>query len=215
MSIHELEDKLFDEWSRNRDDFVSDGVVSEVDYLSSEMKLCFVLKEVNDPSGGGWDLRDFIREGARSQTFDNMVRWVRCIRNSGDELNWGDLDVVTKELRVEVLKTICAMNLKKYPGTHTSDRAKLESAVEEDKSFIKRQYEIYCPDITICCGAGWNLRVALDLTHGGVFETTRGIKWFLNHNNKPVIIFAHPEARVQNSLIVYGLSDAVREIMHK
>ncbi|HHF2959430.1 TPA: hypothetical protein ACPJ0D_004664 [Vibrio diabolicus] len=27
-------------------------------------------------------------------------------------------------------------------------------------------------------------------------------------------MFAHPAARVQDSLLVYGLADAVREIMH-
>ena len=60
MSIYEDETKLFDSWIGKRDGFVVDGVVSEEHYINSPLKLRFVLKEVNDEGGGGWDLRQFI-----------------------------------------------------------------------------------------------------------------------------------------------------------
>lgn len=215
MSIKEQESELFDEWSRNRECFVTDGVVSEMDYLQSEVKLCFILKEVNDLNGGGWDLREFVRDGARPQTWDNIARWVQCIRSGHEEVNWHRLESVNKEQRVKLLRTVCVINLKKSPGTHTSVKAKFEAAVEEDKSFIKRQYDIYSPDITVCCGTGWDLRYALELEDNSVFETSRGVKWFSNSQGKPVVMFSHPAARVQHSLLVYGLIDAVREISYK
>jgi hypothetical protein len=31
--------------------------VSEADYLNTLPKIAIILKEVNDPGGGGWDLR--------------------------------------------------------------------------------------------------------------------------------------------------------------
>lgn len=213
MNFAEQEMKLFDEWSKNRNGFVSDGVVSETDYLKSDIKLCFILKEVNDLHGGGWDLRKFIRDGARPQTWANIARWVQCIQNCSEDIPWSSLEAVTTELRAKVLRTICAMNLKKSPGTHTTVQATFEAVVEEDKSFIKRQYNLYNPDITICCGTGWDLRYALELEDDRVYETARGIKWFNNSQDKPVIMFSHPAARVHDSLLVYGLSDAVREIM--
>lgn len=213
MNIAEQEMKLFDAWSKNRDGFVSDGVVSETDYLKSDIKLCFILKEVNDLHGGGWDLREFIRKGSQQPTWDNVTRWVQCIQHGSQDIPWSGLEAVTTELRAKVLRTICAMNLKKSPGTHTTVRATFEAVVEEDKSFIQRQYNLYNPDITICCGNGWDLRYALALDNDKVYETTRGIKWFNNSQDKPVIMFAHPAARVQDALLVYGLSDAVREIM--
>jgi hypothetical protein len=212
MDILEKELTLFNDWKGTREGFVFDGIVSEVDYKRSKIKLCFVMKEVNDEHGGGWDLREFIREGARPQSWNNITRWVKCIRNADHEINWSLLENITEEVRIECLRSICAMNLKKSPGTHTTVRANFETVVSEDKSFIKKQYSIYDPDITVCCGTGWDLRFALDLNEGEVFETNRGIKWFLNANQKPVIIFAHPAARVQYSLLVYGLIDAVREI---
>lgn len=63
MSITEQEKELFALWSVNRKGFVFDGVVSETDYLASGLKVCFVLKEVNDIDGGDWDLRQFVHGG--------------------------------------------------------------------------------------------------------------------------------------------------------
>lgn len=214
MSIKERESELFHKWENNRVGFVTDGVVSEQDYLNSKIKLCFVLKEVNDEHGGGWDLREFIRTGSRSQTWNNVTRWVKSINNGNDDIPWANFESISEKQRIDTLRTICAMNLKKSPGTHTTVRADFDVVVAEDRKFIKEQYEIYNPDLTICCGTGWDLRFALDLNDEQVYETSRGIKWFVNQQNKPVVMYAHPAARVQDSLLVYGLIDAVREITH-
>ncbi|WGC86175.1 hypothetical protein [Aeromonas caviae] len=78
-----------------------------------------MLKEVNDPDGGGWDLREFIADGARSQTWNNVARWVDGIRNIERDIPWKEFDDINEEDRQSSLKSICAMNLKKSPGTHT------------------------------------------------------------------------------------------------
>ena len=213
MDIADKEVALFNDWKSNRKSFVFDGVVSEKDYLESELKLCFVLKEVNDEGGGDWDLREFIRDGARWQTWDNVTRWVHCIRQLRLNTSWADLSKITKSDRRNTLRSICAMNLKKSPGTHTTDRANFNMVITEDQAYIKQQYSIYNPDITVCCGTGWDLRWALELNDTEVFETNRGIKWFKDENDNPVFIYAHPAARVQDSLIVYGLIDAIREVV--
>ncbi|EMP9120371.1 MULTISPECIES: hypothetical protein [Klebsiella/Raoultella group] len=212
MSISEKEKKLFKLWSVNRKGFVFDGVVSEPDYLESGIKLCFVLKEVNDIDGGDWDLRKFIHDGGRWQTWDNVTRWVKCIRSIDREMMWEDLANISLEDRQQTLRSICAMNLKKSPGGHTTERASFVPVVVEDKLLIQQQYALYNPDITICCGTGWDFHSALDFNDGEVFKTSRGIEWFLNRDNRPVIIYSHPAARVHSPLLVYGLLDAVREI---
>lgn len=212
MSISEKESVLFEDWRGNREGFVFDGVVSELDYLKSKIKLCFVLKEVNDLGGGGWDLREFIEGGARSQTWNNVSRWVTGIRNIDSEIKWSELEGIDNNYRKKHLRSICAFNLKKSPGGHTTERASYNTVVSEDKAYIEKQYSLYDADITICCGTGWDLRWVLDLNDSEVFETSRGVKWFMNKQNKPVFIYAHPAARVQDSLIVYGLIDAVREV---
>ena len=52
--------------------------------MASSPSIVFILKEVNDPDGGGWDLRQFLRNnGDRPQTWNNVARWVHGIRNRG------------------------------------------------------------------------------------------------------------------------------------
>ncbi|MCC4790086.1 hypothetical protein AB6E39_20090 [Vibrio splendidus] len=215
MSIFKEETNLFNRWIGKREGFVVDGVVSEEHYMNSLLKICFVLKEVNDKGGGGWDLRQFIRDGARWQTWDNISRWVKCFSELDTNVSWSELANITEDDRKNTLKSICAMNLKKSPGGHTTIKTSFNKAVAEDKKYIQEQYSLYNPDITVCCGTGWDLRWVLDLNESEVYDTTRGINWFLNTEGKAVVMFAHPSARVQDSLLVYGLADAVREIMRE
>lgn len=212
MSITNEENSLFGEWKGNRKGFVSDGLVSEKDYLNSNIKICIVLKEVNDPDGGDWDLREFIANGARSQTWNNVVRWVNGIRNIERDIPWKEFEDVSKEDRQSSLKSLCAMNLKKSPGTHTAVEASLNKVANEDRDFIERQFSLYNPDLTICGGTG---ELFKDVAGFNEFEwkrTDRGIWWYERAPAKYVIAYCHPEARVDDPLIVYGLIDAVCEI---
>jgi hypothetical protein len=212
MSISDLEEHLFSQWQGSREGFVRDGVVSERDYLESNPRIAFILKEVNDPDGGGWDLREFIAEGGRSQTWDNITRWVHGIRNRRSIPNWEFYSQITNEFRIEILKSICAINLKKSPGIHTTDNASLNAVANEDKAYIQRQYEIYDPDMTICGGTGDLFKWVVGHDSKEWKTTSRGIWWYERDTNKYVISFSHPEARVHNPLLVYGLLDAINEI---
>ena len=109
MSIREQENHLFDEWKHNRNGFVSDGVVSEKDYLDSKPKIAFILKEVNDPDGGGWDLRELVAQGKRKQTWENVARWVDGIRliTNGEHIpSWSVWERTSESFRKDVLKSI-------------------------------------------------------------------------------------------------------------
>lgn len=57
------ETQLLNEWAAGRDGFIPDGVVNAERYLTSEIRLLYLLKEVN--GGSDWDLRDFLRSGGR------------------------------------------------------------------------------------------------------------------------------------------------------
>lgn len=215
MNIRVKENKLFEKWSANRKGFVVDGVVDEESYLNSSLKIMFILKEVNDPDGGDWDLREFIRKGARSQTWNNVTRWILGIQNIEKSIDWKEIQEITEEQRKECLKSICAINLKKSPGGHTTDNNALSQVVNEDKIFLNEQFSIYNPDLVICCGS-----VVSRLFHNLVeFSekpdwkmTMRGIWYHVYQSNRYVIEYSHPEARVADYLLYYGLVDAVREI---
>lgn len=213
MTIVEKEEELFNEWGKNRSDFVPDGAVSERHYLKSCPKICFILKEVNDP-GEGFDLREFMRNGGRDATWNNVARWVHGIRNLPSECNWSFYKKIDEGFRMEVLRDIVAMNLKKSPGGSSTDSADLKKVVGEDTPFIQKQYAIYDPDITICGGAETTAGLFREAVHPNMSwkQTTRGIWWYRRNADKYVVALPHPEARVQDSLLLYASLDAIKEI---
>lgn len=202
------------QWSKNRDGFVKDGITVEESYLSSSPKLLFVLKEVNDPDGGDWDLREFVRSGARSQTWDNIVRWIIGIRNIDQDFDWKKLENISEEDRKNQLQSIGAINIKKSPGGHTSENSSLWAVAMEDKDYFKKQFSLYDPDIVICCGS-----VVKDIFCELIkfspdtqwVMSKRGVLFHEYQKRKFIVQYSHPEARVANNLLYYGLVDAIRE----
>lgn len=103
------------------------------------------------------------------------------------------------------------MNLKKSPGGSTADPKALKKVATEDAPYIREQFAIYDPDITVCGGTGGLFH---DRVHPGMDwrQTKRGIWWYGRNADKFVVAFPHPEARVQDSLLLYALLDAIKEI---
>lgn len=213
-SIFRQEEALFDEWRKLRPDLVTDGVVDEDQYKSTEKRILFVLKEVNDPGGGGWDLRKLIHDGERWQTWNNITRWVEGIRALPGDLEWSSLEAIDQPRRQETLASIAAMNLKKSPGGHTAVSAELGEAAEVDRDRLRQQFDLYQPNLVICCGSETSdlFHSTMDFENVDWKRTSRGIWYHAPVCRQIIIEYAHPEARCANSLLHYGLIDAVREI---
>ena len=219
MTIVDKENSLFQSWRESRRGFVPDGVVSEQDYLASSPSIVVILKEVNDPDGGNWDLRQFLRrKGGRPQTWNNVARWVHGIRNLGQgDDDWpNQYEEVSEEFRIEVLRSVCVMNLKKSPGTHTTEQATLTQVANEDADRIKAQYAIYDPDLTICGGSATGNLFKTVVGHGSLEwrQTRRGTWWYQRAPEKIVIEYYHPAAHVRAPLLHYGLIDAINELLN-
>ncbi len=214
MHINALEDQLFTEWKQNRPGFVADGVVDSATYLISYPKLLFILKEVNDPDGGDWDLREYMRDGARSQTWDTITRWVEGIRRLPEDIPWKEIDTIDGPRRRAALKSIAAINLKKSPGGSTADAGSIYRTGNEDRAFLNRQFQLYDADIVICSGTNDPFHWLIDFSMRPEWEATmRGIAYHEFKPGKFIIAFSHPEARVPKCLLYYGLIDAIREIL--
>lgn len=215
MGIFESEEVLFAEWREKRPGFVADGAVDEEAYLSSRIKLMFVLKEVNDdPDGGEWDLRQFLRDGGRSQTWDNITRWIYGIRQLPSDIEWSKIADIDKEKRINTLRSIVAVNLKKSPGGHTTVPVELAMIADEDKLYLNRQLCIYDPDIIVCCGTSETFHWLVNICENTEKRVTkRGIKFHEYRKGKFVVEYLHPQARCASHLLYYGLVDALREIL--
>ena len=208
------EDELFAEWREKRPGLVADGMVDEDAFCRSSPKLLFVLKEVKDVGGGGWDLREFLREGGRADTWDNITRWVEGIHLISEDLSWDELYEVDQARRQRTLRTIAAIYLKKSPGGHTTDSATLAKIAEEDKTFLNRQLSHYEPDIIVCCGTSDLFHWLVPISEHPQWRTTRrGVSYHEYRLGQYVVAYSHPQARCASHILYYGLVDAIREIL--
>ena len=211
MTIKEKENILFDKLGKENPAIVEDGIVDENEYLSSKYKILYVMKEVN--SSEAWDLRKFLYDGGRPQTWDNIARWTQGILNLEKEYSWEELSKNNEERRKTYLKKIGSINLKKTGGGYTSKIKEISKAARENKALIKNQIEIYKPDIIICCGtAGDLLNSVLEPKEINWSMTQRGVE-YIKDGQKLIISYSHPEARIRDAYLYYPLIDAVREIL--
>jgi len=218
MSIKERQEELFKRWCNERPGFCRDGIVCEEFYSDENIKpkILIVLKEANGNNETvdivPW-LKSFEAPGA-DRIWDNVARWVYGIRHfmvDGEILDWGSVPHANPEFKRNTIKSICAMNLKKVPGGGTTEWRKLEAAAGNNKEFIKQQFGIYDPDLTICANVGDLFMDAMDYGQFGR-TTRRGIRWHERESGKYVIDYWHPNYRGPNELLFYGLMDAVAEI---
>lgn len=136
MSIRSEEDKIFSTLRLAHPAAVADGVVHEPEFLSTRYRIVYILKEVN--GGSGWDLRDFVYDGGRPQTWDNIARWTEGILSLENEIPWTELEKGNEQRRGEFLKKIAVVNLKKIPGGHTSDGKTIYDAALDNGEIIKK-----------------------------------------------------------------------------
>jgi hypothetical protein len=216
MQLLEQEEELFTRWRAQVPGFVADGAVDPMAYAQSKPRILLLLKEVNDPGGGGWCLRAFLRQGGRAETWDSVARWLYAIRRLPHEVPWEELREVTNEMRCEHLRSIAAVNLKKIPGGHTTVARLFRLAAQQHAEYLRQQFAIYKAEIVICCGSA--VKNAFDefIKADGAppwQRTSRGVEFIEYADGKMVIGYSHPEARVAPNLIHYGLVDAIREIV--
>lgn len=205
-----LENKLLDEWAAQVPGFIRDGVVDAEKYCEAPIKILVVLKEVN--GGSDWDLRDFLRKGGRAQTWNVVARWVQNMFNLDCEPAWSDLNSGNEERRLRVLSSICAINVKKTSGKDVANNKDILAAAVRDREYLKKQIELYRPDIVICGGTEKPYVKATNAKPKWKM-TARGIWYYVEEAGTIVISYSHPEARTKECFLHYGLMDAIREIL--
>lgn len=219
IALRALEDALFVRWSAQGQDFNPDGLIDEAEYTKAGVKLLFLMKEVNDPrktiGQDTVDLRIFLREAPRPQTWNSVALWAEGIHElavSGQAASWNP--VVDRQRRALALRKIAVVNLKKSAGTHTTEAKSLGAAARRDAALLREQLALYGADLTICCGSAVTTAVRANklLDLGQPKITTRGVRYFAAGRHGFMIDFSHPEARVSPNLLLYGLLDAVAEI---
>jgi ABC-type taurine transport system substrate-binding protein len=108
------------------------------------------------------------------------------------------------------------MNLKKSTGGYVTDNVAMQQVATEDKALFKRQFGLYHPDVIIACGSSVSDTFfdIIEEEDPKWLQTSRGINYTKLSGSEVFISFSHPEARIQDSLLYYGLIDTVKEIVY-
>lgn len=216
-NIREQENILFEEYRKKNpqmSNIVIDGLACEEEYFEAEYRIVYILKEVN--GGENWDLRDFVNQGGRVPTWDNVARWTEGIFNLHKEKPWGYWQENNEARRKSILKKIGVINLKKNPGGYTSDPKEIEKAAKDNGELVKKQLELYKPDLIICGGTLWDfINACYKKDEYQVNMTSRGIEYIIDNNGIAIIGYTHPQARVKDQILHYALMDAMKEIIEE
>ena len=197
-------DALFAKWkaSHNFNAFIRDGIVAPEHYETPH--ILFVLRDMNCQSEH--DLcADLRRDGSGWKTWNNIGRWTKALLD-GDEEYPQDMSMMS---RVEQLKRVAVMNLKKEGGVSRTAGNELLESVQAQHEMIYEELCLCDPSIIICCGLTASgitgnatllkdhvLPVSTEWTSFRSKTFDRDWWYFLTEINEkqvPVISFCHPQ----------------------
>lgn len=209
---------LFDEWKKDKVNFIEDGLVNEQEYSNSKKKVLYILKEVNGGKNVNkkWSLLAFLKKGGRSQTWNNISIWQFGIQTIKQSHKWSDLvKLKNKKFRISQLESIAAINLKKEPGGNTAKMNIIWDYAWNDRELLKRQIKIYNPDIIVCCGVGEIVKKFELVEKFNNWEMSKyGIEYFKTKDNKIIINYCHPEARIDSNYKYFPLIFTLQDILN-
>lgn len=182
---------------------IFDGIVDVDKYLAADLKIMWILKEVNSSEDeGGWSMNKVLSElrddkttsgilKGWSKTFNPIIYTTYGISNNKE---WKSIpDVSEDNSTVESLKNIAYINLKKVSGVGTSKPKEIISFFNENKQIIENQIIKYNPDVIICGGTGEVLDETLDEIYSDIKErrTVNGINFYF-YNDVVLVYAQHP-----------------------
>lgn len=147
MKLREKENKLFEEWSKNRKKFAKDGAGKK--FESQKTKLILIGKETNK-TGNNFDWREYLDGGVFYKktnkpfaTSYNLYRWAKFLLES--PLEWKEYKKIekNKEKRIDIFSKIVFMNVKKESGGSISDTNKIIKTGSNDEKYLEKQLELY------------------------------------------------------------------------
>ena len=197
-------DILFENWKKEHsfNAFIRDGIVDADSY--DKPHVLFVLRDMNCQTERNL-CEDLRRDGSGWKTWNNIGRWSKALLDGCEEYPKN----MSRETRVEQLRRIAVMNLKKEGGGSRTDGNALLEAVKEQRIKIYEEICLCDPDIIVCCGltASGITGNATLLKEYVLPATTEWISfhsksfrrdwWYyyadVNGKQVPVISFCHPQ----------------------
>ena len=227
MNITEEENRLFDEWikERNRNPFIKDGSPSPETYLECRMRTIFILKDANFGlseqeqnncygNDAPYDQRVELRDNP-DVWWKKVSNWCSAIIDTS--LTWPE--ILGRGIR-ESLAPFAFIQMKKNAGGGSVKSEVLWKIATEDRGYIKKQISIYQPQFIVCCGVGSILYKAVFEGADKLSYTSNGVGYWrvpVDWSAAPtyLIDYCHPSARFGKKLegvVALGLQSAIAEL---
>ena len=195
---------LFSRWQQAHSfsAFIKDGIVDTECYAKPH--ILFVLRDMNCKSERNL-CEDLRKNGSGWKTWNNIGRWTKALLDGSADYPFD----MSEKRRVEQLKRIAVMNLKKEGGGSRAIGDELLKAVKEQRDLIYEEICLCDPDIIICCGLGvkdaesnaalLRKKVLSSCTEWEKFSSQKlNREWWyyysdVNGKQVPVVSFCHPQ----------------------
>ena len=131
---------------------VIDGVIDIDCYLSSPIKVMWILKETN--SEGGWSIVDNYKDHKWLTDNNGLMSIRRVIYASYGIMHpeikdWKNFPWSYEEECQKALRNIAFININKLPGDSTADDNVIQDAYNKNRALLKLQFDTYNPDVVI------------------------------------------------------------------
>lgn len=203
--------------------FISDGAVNPDIYEQSQPKIVFFLKEAYSKSNdGGWNLTDWLNNGAMTRMWGTVAEWTYGLRNT-TATEIPSKPHLSSEEKTTLLKSIGIVNVKKSNGNVSSDYTDLLQYAATDCEYLKKELDILTPDIIIC----GNNSSLLRLLYGAKIQdgkvSSDGIidAEFMRENgyafvdNKIIIDYYHPANQYPTMLNYYTVCSLYQQALKR
>ncbi len=195
---------------------IFDGIVSEKDYLNSNLKLLWILKDPNSSGeDGAWNMRSHIKNNLKtkngilkgwSATFKKIIYVSNGILNN---LSWND-EVFHPSYKPEVideLKKIAYINIKKTGGGAVAINNEIQEYYNYSKNLLFNQIKEFKPNIIIFGGTYKFFHEDLQLVNLEDFGSCSAAF----HNNILYIKAYHPMYTIKEEIYFNDIINAVRK----
>jgi len=163
--LRRSEELLFSEWKATKEivhkNSIADGVVHAETYINTTPRLLFLAREAHWEDEGDHDIRGYLAKGAPGVTFRNwqvIARWTRAI-TTAEDVPWEDVDDEARgqDFKKEEFRKIAFVNIKKQGGSSSVNWNELVTYTKVCAQLVRRQIELYNPNIIVCNGTIWLL----------------------------------------------------------
>ncbi len=191
--------------------FNKDGVISQVDWENSPVKILFVLKETNKAKqnivcainralttkkSGWW----------KGKVLRRVGRWSYGLLNyNGQVPNYRE----AKRHEKGFIKNIAYINMRKSSGGARTNKKSFNAHVEQFAPFIRKQIEILNPDIVVLGGTYKQMK-------SYVFPELEKVSYRVHkHGNALFINAFHPAAIKGSSMLYHQVLDSFHQYRTK